>query len=125
MENFNKLTNESLNELSFQAYQTAKSKGWWDDPRETGTLLALIHSEVSEALEEWRKYGDDVLWIDSPGYSRIREDGKLEGFWSEIADILIRCFDLAGRYNVDIAGIVESKMEFNKQREFKHGGKHA
>lgn len=116
---------KTLNDLALDAYQTAVDHGWWNDEREIGTLLALIHSEVSEALEEWRKYGDDVLWPDSPGYQRIREDGKLEGFWSEIADILIRCFDLSGRYHVDIDAIVETKMEFNKTRSFKHGNKHA
>lgn len=45
----------NINQLCTQAYETAKSKGWHDEPRETGTLLALIHSEVSEALEADRK----------------------------------------------------------------------
>jgi len=42
----------TIETLIAESNQTAKSKGWWDDPdRNIGEILALIHSEVSEALE--------------------------------------------------------------------------
>jgi hypothetical protein len=44
--------NKTITAYCQQAYETAKSKGWHDEPIETGTILALIHSEVSEALEK-------------------------------------------------------------------------
>ncbi|MEC0282306.1 nucleoside triphosphate pyrophosphohydrolase family protein [Terribacillus saccharophilus] len=47
--------NKSIKELCNSAFETAKSKGWHDEPCETGTLLALVHSEVSEDLEADRK----------------------------------------------------------------------
>ncbi|MDF1510523.1 MazG nucleotide pyrophosphohydrolase domain-containing protein [Robertmurraya sp. DFI.2.37] len=93
-----------INELCKQAFETAKSKGWHDEPRETGTLLALIHSEVSEALEADRK-------------------GDKENFIEEIADVCIRIFDLCGSKNLDLEKAILSKMERNKQRSYKHGGK--
>ncbi|GIP61960.1 hypothetical protein J32TS6_05150 [Virgibacillus pantothenticus] len=55
------MINKSINQLCEEAFHIAKSKGWHDEPRETGTLLALIHSEVSEALEADRKGNQDAI----------------------------------------------------------------
>jgi NTP pyrophosphatase (non-canonical NTP hydrolase) len=93
-----------INQLCKQAFETAKSKGWHDEPRETGTLLALIHSEVSEALEADRK-------------------GDNENFAEELADVCIRTFDLCGSKGIDLEKAILEKMERNKSRSFKHGGK--
>ena len=50
-----------INELINNSYETAKSKGWWDDKnRNIPELLALIHSEVSEALEAYLENGYEV-----------------------------------------------------------------
>jgi NTP pyrophosphatase (non-canonical NTP hydrolase) len=93
-----------INQLCKQAFETAKSKGWHDEPRETGTLLALIHSEVSEALEADRK-------------------GDAENFVEELADVCIRIFDLCGAKEIDLEAAILKKMERNKGRSYKHGGK--
>lgn len=93
-----------INRLCQEAYETAKSKGWHGEPRETGTLLALIHSEVSEALEADRK-------------------GDHENFAEELADVCIRVFDLCGLKRVDLEKAILAKMEKNKGRSYKHGGK--
>lgn len=95
---------KSINELCAAAFETAKSKGWHDEPRETGTLLALIHSEVSEALEADRK--DDE-----------------ENFAEELADTCIRIFDLCGSKGIDLEAAITAKMEKNKGRSYKHGNK--
>lgn len=87
-----------------EAYEIAKSKGWHDEERETGTMLALIHSEVSEALEADRK-------------------GDAENFAEELADICIRVFDLCGLKEIDLDNEIQKKMEKNKARTYKHGGK--
>jgi NTP pyrophosphatase (non-canonical NTP hydrolase) len=87
-----------------EAYETAKSKGWHDEPTETGTKLALIHAEVSEALEADRK-------------------GDKENFAEELADVCIRIFDLCGSKGIDLHKAIRSKMDYNKTRAYKHGGK--
>lgn len=93
-----------INNLCKEAYLTAKEKGWHDEPRETGTLLALIHSEVSEALEADRK-------------------GWKDNFTEELADVCIRVFDLCGSREIDLETAIIKKMEYNKGRTYKHGGK--
>ncbi|KEF40434.1 putative pyrophosphatase [Schinkia azotoformans MEV2011] len=97
-------TGPSITNLCQQAFETAKSKGWHDEERETGTLLALIHSEVSEALEADRK-------------------GNAENFAEELADVCIRVFDLCGAKGVDLESAILNKMKRNKSRTYKHGGK--
>ncbi|WP_430508365.1 MazG nucleotide pyrophosphohydrolase domain-containing protein [Rossellomorea marisflavi] len=94
----------NINDLCTEAYNTAKSKGWHDEKRETGTLLALIHSEVSEALEADRK-------------------GDQENFEEELADVVIRILDLCGSREIDLEEAIYKKMEKNKGRTYKHGGK--
>ena len=53
-----------LNELAQAAHETARSKGWYEDERTFGDYIALFHSEVSEALQAYRKTGDvyAVTW---------------------------------------------------------------
>ena len=94
----------SINKLCKEAYEITKSKGFYDSPRETGTVLALIHSEVSEALEADRR-------------------GDTEGFIGELADIVYRVFTLCGEIGIDLDGAIRDKMEKNKKREYMHGGK--
>lgn len=108
-----------LNDLCTRAHGYAKRNGFYDD--EDGKSLALklllIHSEVSEAAEEI-KAGHGVHQL------RYRErDGKPEGFGIEVADILIRCFDLCGYVSLDLDKLVKIKMDFNETREYKHGDK--
>lgn len=93
-----------INDLCKEAYETAVSKGWHDEERETGTMLALIHSEVSEALEADRK-------------------GDSENFAEELADVCIRVFDLCGLMDIDLEQAILTKMAKNKNRAHKHGGK--
>ena len=45
----------SIKQLQQQIHQNNIDAGWWDNPREKGTLLCLIHSEISEAMEGERK----------------------------------------------------------------------
>jgi NTP pyrophosphatase (non-canonical NTP hydrolase) len=92
----------TVNNLCEEAYTNAKAKGWHDSPREMGTIIALIHSELSEALEADRK-------------------GDSENFVEELADVCIRIFDLCGSLNLDLESAIVEKMEYNKTRPYKHG----
>lgn len=118
---------ETLLELQRDIHELACEKGWWDDydRDDEGRLklttdqviskIALIHAELSEAVEEARK---------SPNYSEIYyESEKPEGFAVELADALIRTLDLCEGLGVDAARFVRIKHEYNKTRPRRHGGK--
>ncbi len=99
-----------LNELAATVHH-ANSR-WWHDietgeriERNKGELLALIHSELSEALEgERRNLMDDKL-----PHRRMAE--------VELADALIRILDYAGGFGYDLQGAFSEKMEFNARRK--------
>jgi len=108
-------TFQALNDLRDEAYQTAVSKGWYEKPRSVGDAISLMHSELSEALEDYRSKGHVESWKE--------ENGKPAGVPSELADVLIRVFDFCGSHNIDIAQAVKEKMAFNQTRPHRHGGK--
>ena len=108
----------SIHGMAAEAHEMAIAKGWWDEPRDIPHCLALVHSEVSEALEAYREHGsrnpDDVDYDPNP---------KPEGFVYELADILIRVGDLARHCDLDLETAVKEKMEFNSTRGYRHGNK--
>ncbi len=68
------------------------------------TAMGLIHSEVSEALEAIR-------------------NRDYENFKEELADVFIRLIDCSHGMRIDLAQAITKKLEINKQRGFRHGGK--
>lgn len=97
----------------------ALSKGWHDmdlPERSFGDIIALIHSELSEALEEYRA-GHDPQEI----YGQV--DGKPEGIPIELADVLIRIFDYCGKAGIDLQEAVNLKVKYNETRSHRHGNK--
>ena len=111
--------NMTIQKLIIDSHETSASKGWWENPdRNIGELLALIHSEISEALEVYREHGKDGLrktWTE--------DDGKPEGFTIELADAVIRIADLCGALGLELEEALETKMEYNRSRPQRHGGK--
>ena len=109
----------TIQKLIIDSHETSASKGWWKNPdRNIGELLALIHSEISEALEVYREQGNDGLkktWTE--------DDGKPEGFTIELADAVIRIADLCGALGLELEEALETKMEYNRSRPQRHGGK--
>lgn len=108
----------------------AKEKGWWDEPRSFGDQIALMHSELSEALEEFRtpKYALDIEGDQNIYQIKIEDwdgytSGKPEGIAVELADVLIRIFDTCGQLQIPLAEALIQKIEYNKTRPYRHGGK--
>lgn len=100
----NTFINASINDYCRQAHDIAKSKGWYDEPVPLNNSLLLIHAEVSEAVEALRK-----------------ED--INNFEEELADVAIRLFDLCGYHEINLGQAVDKKMEKNRKRSYRHGGK--
>ena len=107
----------TIKKLINESHEIAKSKGWWEEERDIPHCLALIHSEVSEALEAYRKHGL-VSWYEGHGL-------KPEGISFELADTIIRICDLAGHLGIDLEKAIKEKITYNKGRSYRHGSKRA
>ena len=168
-----------LAELQKEAHAIAVAHGWWDEEYAFGDLIALVHSELSEALEAYR---DEVLpskphllstkvaseladvvirvanmaewygwklggsprfqfqrfgglvsfgdWIatlhgvtaEAFGYSKNKdgEDGFIQGSLVELINGVER---MAAHYGINLDAAIEAKMEYNRTRPYRHGGK--
>lgn len=103
----------TMNELAKAIHENAVAHGWWESPRSFGDVIALCHSELSEALEAYRN-GEPLVWDNN---------GKPDGLAVELADCIIRILDYCGHEGIDIEECVVLKHEYNKTRPYKHGGK--
>lgn len=100
-----------LDDLATEIRQINEANGWnvlqadeWADRYKVPGILALIHSEVSEALEAFRA-----------------DDG--ENFVEELADVLIRVLDCVGGLTDEFGEAVSAKLAKNRERGYRHGGK--
>lgn len=105
----------AANVLQTACYGAAALAGWWNDlktgepltintPRLVSEKLLLVHSEISEAME---------------GHRKDRMDDKLphrKMLEVELADAVIRIFDMAGGFNLDLPGAIAEKLAYNSQR---------
>lgn len=131
----------SLNELAKEIHENAVAHGWWEEERSFGEIVALCHSELSEALEEERE-GRPCVWymcMKNPHPSAHNCDMcpywhddtcdvpnvelKPEGKAVEMMDCIIRILDWMGKEQLDVDMILRRKMDYNKTRPYRHGGK--
>ena len=113
-------------------YRTAVEHGWWEHPsckekaspdaepkdvdfHLVASKIALMHSELSEALEAVRDGKFRIYLADG--------SMKPEGMVVEFADVVIRMMDLCEDMGLDLEDAVRQKAAFNAGRPFKHGGK--
>jgi len=135
----------ALNEMVRQAHGTAKEKGWHDPGMEktVGDDVALMHSELSELLEDFRAghkpdeiyYEATIVCKETGSHKKVTlKSGELLGntfvgmpkpcgIPIELADVLIRAADFCGKYGIDLDTAVKLKLEYNKSRSHRHGGK--
>lgn len=134
---------KSINDLAKDIHANAIAHGWWDEARSFGDIISLCHSELSEALEEYRA-GRKMVWYacqegeiehpcdpqdeyDCPNYgdeAHCRFRGtKPEGIAVEMIDCLIRILDWCGKEGIDVDELLAKKHEYNKGRPYRHGGK--
>lgn len=109
------------------AYQVNVSNGWWVDrnafieasPNVTPLVaigcLGLVHTEVSEAIEAVRKH-DPATWADAKTKDTLVR---------ELAGTIVRCMDLAERFNLPLAEAIVEEIKANAERGYRHGGKAA
>lgn len=96
---------DGLAKFKDEYHQHCVEAGWWESNREDGTTLALIHSEISEAMEAIRQNKNDDHLPSRPGAE------------VELADAILRILDFCGRKGYDISGALIEKMEYNLKRE--------
>jgi NTP pyrophosphatase (non-canonical NTP hydrolase) len=112
-----------------RVHRWAISKGWWeqDKVKSFGEIIALIHSEASEALEEHRNghAPQEIYYTFNGMYSerKLTEQHKPEGIPIEMADIVIRVMDYCEREGIDLEAAMHLKMEYNYTRPHRHGDK--
>lgn len=117
-----------INKLATEIHQNAKDKGFYEEPKNIGEMLCLIHGEVSEALEALRT--NNTASRDPRFLHELKDNGEFrrnfeahckDSFEDELADVIIRVMDLSAYKKIDLENHIKAKMRYNEMRPRKHG----
>lgn len=116
---------KSLADMQAEVVKVNEANGWYEREVPFPEAIALLHSEVSEALEAWRKNGLEPWFVQTWQGTEPVPDAlpKPEGVGSEFADVFIRLLDYCHRYGIDLQAEYEQKLAYNGTRGYRHGGK--
>lgn len=104
-----------MNKFAQAVHENAVKHGWWDEERTFGEIIALCHSELSEALEELRTNRPMMYFVETNGFvvtdMSERKDEKPEGIAVELADCIIRVLDYFGKEELDVDALMQEAMK--------------
>lgn len=103
-----------LNEMEQRVAELLVAKGWAQERLTFGECIALVMTELGEALDTFRQRGDEEY---------TTPEGKPDDIGSELADVLIRLLHTSMYFGVDLEYEFKRKMAFNWTRPRHHGGK--
>jgi len=115
-----------LEQMTAEVRDTNIALGWRSDQTTFGEYIALLHSELTEALEAYRDHRlSDATDYDLNPHGLDIGHGlaKPEGVGSEFADVLVRLLDTCDVYGIDLAAEFARKVEYNRTRPYQHGGR--
>lgn len=118
---------KTIAEWQQHVYGWAQAQGWNDHPIPVPQSLMLMVTELSEAMEEYRKGRQPatVYYSGPAGESAtpLPDYPKPEGIPTEIADTVIRILHFAALHGIDLDAEITRKMAYNRTRGYRHGGK--
>lgn len=137
-----------INEAAQEAHAISRSKGWYETDRRPLEFQMLMVSEIAEMTECARSGEPDkhygklhpsapTNFIEAKGWKIEDRNGKQyflspcpdlekfkpEGELVELADLMIRALDYAAHKGWDLEAAIREKMDYNRTRPHRHGGK--
>lgn len=128
-----------LNAFAAEVHKNAVAHGWWDNNPSFAETALMCHSEISEAVDEYRNdmpmcYVMKKTCAECPDYpagahymetdmSKWTPEDKPEGVAVEMADCMIRLLDWFAANGLDVEAILLAKHAYNRGRSYRHGGK--
>lgn len=120
-----------IQDISKSINDNAKQKGFWQTGGSISEKLMLIVTEVAEACEADRKNRhtecniDGVNgWVNESDFINAFKENVKDTFEDELADIVIRVFDLAYQHNINLSKHIAAKHRFNCTRPYLHNKKY-